>query len=448
MQVSVETTGPLERQVKVNVPEARINEQVADRLKSLARTTRIDGFRPGKAPLRVVEQRFGERVRQEVVGELLRSSFRDAVVQERLRPAGDPMIDPLQSNPGQGLSYTATFEVFPEVSLATLEGMAVERPTCEIAPADVERMIDTLRRQQRTFDDVARPAQRGDRVVVDYKGYIDGEPFSGGEQADAPIELGAGRLIEGFEDGLVGASAGEHRTLDLKFPDAYPAEQLAGKAARFEVDVKAVAESRLPALDDAFFALYGVQAGGEEAFRAEVRRNMEREKQQALRSRMRSNLQQALHGVLQFEVPRALVASEAQRLLQGLRQRFSMQGASPDQLAGLQPEIVEGEARRRVMLGLVVAEVIKVNSLRADPAQVRAQVEMLAASYESPAEVVKWYYADPSRRADIEATLLEDQALDWILGRAAVTERSLQFDALMNPVQTANEGQGEGENGR
>lgn len=445
MQISVDSTGPLERRLTVTVPENSIASEVQDRLKKLARSTRIAGFRPGRAPLRVVERRFGDRVRQEVVGEVLQRTFNEAMRQENLRPAGQPSIEPLTVEPGRGLSYTATFEVFPEFDLDWIGDLEVEVPVCTITDADVDRMVDTLRRQHRRWIEVERGAEPGDRLLVNFVGRVEGTELEGGRREDATIELGAGQLAEGFEQGLAGARAGETRPVQVRFPDDHPREDLRGKTATFEVKVKKVERGELPALDEELFAAFGVKEGGLEAFRAEVRRNMEREKERVLLQRRKNNVLRALYEGHRFEVPKTLVAQEAQRLYQALQQRLAMQGASAEDLQehAIPPEMAEGEARRRVAVGLAVGEVIRANRLAADPVKVRARVEALASAYEDPAAVVRYYYEQRERLAEIEAAVLEDEAVAWIVARAKTRERPLTFDALMNPGQTGSDAQGE-----
>jgi trigger factor len=444
MQVSVAATGPLERRLSIDVPEADIASQVATRMREVVRTAHIAGFRPGKAPLRVIERRFGQRVRQEVVSETVRASFLDAVRKENLRPAGDPVIDPLAAEPGRGLSYTATFEVYPEVSLAQLPGLTIEKLTCTITEADVDKMVESLRAQAREWEVVERAAVIGDRLVIDFHGAIEGVDFEGGQGSGTTLELGSGRFIAGFEQALVGASPGTHRELDLRFPDEYPRADLAGKPVRFTVDVKQVLAGRLPDLNEAFFKRYGVADGDLTAFRTEISRNMEREKAQRLRARLRDSVVRALTGAYNLELPKALVAAEADRLLQSFRQRIAMQtggGAGGDKLSS---DLFVEEARRRVSLGLVMGEIVRTNDLRADPNQVRARVEATASTYEDPAQVVQWFYEARERLAEIESAVLEDEAVDWLLAQAQVTERPTSFDALMNPGQTGNETQAQG----
>lgn len=436
MQISVDSTGPLERQLKVQVPEQRISDEVNTRLKHISRNTRIDGFRPGKVPMRIVEKRFGGRVRQEVVGDLLRDSFREALINENLRPAGEPTIDPLEASPGGGLSYTATFEVYPEVTLDAVPELVIERPLCEIEESDVDRMIETLREQQKVWTEVDRAAGRGDQVRIDFRGTVDGTEFEGGSQEDFVLELGLDRLIEGFESGLEGSRAGTERVLELTFPENYGKQDLAGKPVRFEVKVKAVLESSLPELDAAFFEKFGVEGDGLEKFRAEVRSNMEREKAQALRERLKQNVMNALASAQAFELPQALVKSESHRLMHEARQRLQYMGTPADKLEALTDALFEEDARRRVSLGLMVAEIIRANGLSADPAKVRARIESMASSYEDAQAVVKWYYDDPSRLEQIESAVLEDEAVDWVVNKAALSDKQYSFDALMNPRQT------------
>jgi len=436
IQVSVSSTGALERQVNVEVPEDRISGQVDARLGELTKSARIDGFRPGKVPRKVLERRFGARVRQEVIGEVLQASFREALQQEALTPAGEPTIDPLEAEPGHGLRYTATFEVYPQVELTGLEGLSVEKPVCQITDADVDAMLGKLREQRKEWREVERPAAEGDRLTVDFTGYVDGEPFEGGSLEDAEVEIGAGQLIAGFEEGLVGAAAGEHRRLELAFPEQFGNAELAGKPVTFEVQVKKVQEPVLPDLDEAFAEAFGVAEGGVEQLRAEVRANMERERAPPARARHKENLMNAVVEAVSLTVPQALVREEALRMAADMRRRLAMQGLPDEQLGNLDPEMFTEQAEQRVKRGLILAEAVRVNGLRADPAAVRQRIEALAASYEEPAAVVNWYYEDRQRLSEVESTVLEDAACDWIMERASVTEQLVSFDALMNSGQT------------
>lgn len=438
MQVSVETVSALERRLRVEIPEEQIAGEVENRLKSLSKNTRIDGFRPGKVPLKLVKQRYGDRVRAEVIGEKVRSSFFEAVSQEQLQPAGTPRIEPEQTDAGQGLSYTATFEIYPEVKPAPVEQLAVERPVCEVGEVDVERMIETLRKQQRQLEPVERPADEGDAVTVDFTGRVDGEVFEGGEAQDFQVEIGTKRLLPGFEEGLVGATAGETRTLELTFPEDYPKQELAGKPVEFEVIVKQVLESRLPELNDEFFQGFGVSEGGLDTFKAEVRRNMEREAEQAVRNRFKQAVMGALYDANTVEVPASLQEAEQERLLEQARNNLRQYGIQEDQLEGMgmTKDAYREQAHKRVALQLLVGELVKQSKLEAGPNEVRALVEKSAAGYEDPQSVINWYYSDRSRLSEVEALVLEDKLVDWISGQATITDKPYTFDALMNKGQT------------
>jgi trigger factor len=436
MNVSIDNTGPLERRVTVDVPEERIATAVQERLKKLSRTTRIDGFRPGKVPMKVVEQRFGTMVRQEVVGEVMQQTFGEAVSAENLRPATQPEIEPAAAGAGSGLTYTATFEVYPEISLSCIESMSVERPLCEIVDEDVDAMIENLRSQRMVWRPVERPAQSGDQITMDFDGLIDDTPFEGGAQEDAVVELGGGQLIPGFEDGLLGASAGQSLELELKFPDEYHAETLAGKPAKFQVQVKSVAESELPVLDDEFYKGFGVEDGGLEAFRTELRGNMEREKEQRLKNLVKENVMGALFEGVDVELPKGLVSHEAEHQRNAMLNRMQGQGADPTMLEQLQPSLFEEDAKRRVSLGLIVSEIVQTANIVPDQNKVREIIESMAAGYEDPGAVVGWYYEEKGRLAEIESSVVEEASVQWVLQQVKSTEKAITFDDLMNPGQT------------
>lgn len=430
MQVSVEATNGLERRMTVEVPDERISKEVDKRLQQLARTTRIKGFRPGKVPMKVIKSRYGQQVRQEVLGEVVQSSFYEAVAKENLHPAGTPQIEPAGEQES-GFSYVATFEVMPEFEPAPLEGVEVEKPVAEVTDADVDKMLETLRKQNSDWQKVDREAKEGDRVIIDFKGFIDGEAFKGGEGENVPVTVGAGRMIAGFEEGLKGVKAEEERTLDLTFPEDYGYKEVAGKPVQFQVKVHAVEEPHLPELDDEFAKRFGVE--GVDALKQEVRDNMARELDQTLRNRVRQQVMNKLLELNEIEVPKALVDSESQALLENMRQQMHVpQGKQgPD----LSPSMFEEQATRRVTLGLILAEIIKRNELKAEPDQVRAAVEKIAASYEKPEEVINWYYGDRRRLGEVESSVLEDRVVDWALEQAKVTEKPMSFDELMNPQQ-------------
>lgn len=435
MQVSVSSTGTLERRLTVEVPEEQISKEIRSRLQAITRTARIDGFRPGKAPMRLVEQRFAARVRDEVVGEVVRRSFADAVIQEKLRPAGAPVIDPLSVEPGKGLSYTATFEVYPEVAMRPVTDLKLTVTTCEISEADVDKMVAKLREQRRTWKKVDRSAAAGDRVSIDFVGKVDGTPFPGGTAQDYQLELGAGRFIPGFEEGLVGKGPGDHE-LAVTFPNDYPNQELAGKGVVFEITLKQVEEPALPDLDEEFFKAFGVEQGGIEAFRADVRKNVERERDQALRTRLKHGTFNTLIEANPLELPRALVENEARRLLYQSQQGLMMRGIPRAQVEGMSTDSFRPQAERRVTLGLLMGDIIQKQKLEADPARVRNLLEQMASTYDDPAAVIKWYYEDGERLNEIRTAVLEDQVVDWLMTQAKVTEQSSSFDDLMNPRQT------------
>lgn len=441
MQVSVETTGPLERSVTVDVPEERIASAVEERLKSMSRTSRIQGFRPGKAPLRVIKQRFGPQVRQEVVEKLVNSSFFEAVNQEELKPVGAPLIDPMQEKVGEGLSYTATFEVMPDIKLNPIEDLKIEKPVCNIADADLDRMIEKLRRQRRDFRLVERAAGKGDRVNVDYRGLVDGEALEDLKSEGVDIEIGEDVFIPGLEQGLTGATAGQSLDLDLAFPETFGNEGLAGKPVTFQVQVNRVEEAVLPELDEEFFQAFGVSEGGEQAFRQEISSHMEREAVTALRNRYRESIMQALYEANGIEVPNTLVNAELERMRDVLARDMEMRGVPKEAIAQFTyGDELKTRARRQVALQLLTGELIRANELRAKPEKVREIIESRAQSYEDSAAFINWHYNDKERLAEIEALALEDEVIDCISSRGTIKESTLPFDELMNKGQTNQDG--------
>ncbi len=418
MQISIETTSGLERRLTISVPSEAFEERISSRLGDAANRMRLPGFRPGKVPLKEVRRRYGGAVRAEVAGELMQSSFFDAVRQEDLTPAGQPSLEVVKMEPGNDFEFTATFEVFPKVELADLARVEVKSPQAEITEADVDEMIERLREQRKDWHDVERAAGEGDRVTVDFEGRIDGEPFEGGKAEDATFEIGAGRMIEGFDDGVRGLSAGESKEFDTTFPEDYRAEHLAGKAATFHVTMKSVAESRLPELDDAFFGNFGIEEGGLEAFRADVRRNMQRELDNAIRSALKSQVMDQLAALHEVQLPGALVSSEIESLRRQMLQQFQMYGAGEG--AELPDELFEERARKRVKVGLVVNEIVSADSIEVSPEQVRARIEEMAEGYAEPQQVINWYYSNQEQLQQIEMAVLEDQVVDHVLERAQV----------------------------
>jgi trigger factor len=427
MQVSLESVQGLERRMTVEVPAEQVEQAVEQRIQRIARSVRLDGFRPGKAPLRVVRQRFGDQARREAYGELIETSFQQAATQEKLRVVAQPRIE-LKDVEGGALGYVATFEVMPEVTLSDLSGAVIRRPTASVQESDVDVMIESLRRQRTSWVDVERAAREGDTVQMSFKGTVDGEAFPGGSADHVPLTLGSGSMIPGFESGLVGMSKGEVRTLDLSFPADYRVANLAGKPASFEVTVHRVNEPRLPDLDEAFVRSFGVADGTADSLRADVRANMERELEQRLEAALKERVMNLLMERNPVDVPAALVADEAQRLRDQAKGDLTRAGHSS--ALELPLSLFEEQARRRVWLGLLVGEVIRTQGLKVDGERVRRKIERLAESYEQPDDVVSWYYANHDALRPVENLVLEDQVADWVVTRLQVEDEPTTFAAM------------------
>ena len=424
MQVSVDTGEGLERRMKIDLPFEQIAAEVEKRLQKLGRSARMPGFRPGKVPMKVLRQRYGDAVHQEVFGELVESSFSEALMQESLRPAGMPRIEPEIDPVEQRFGYTAIFEVLPQVEVASLAGRVVKSPVAEISEEDVDAMILRLRRQHATRKAVERAAATGDLLTISFVGTLDGEPFEGGSATGVKLELGSGRMIPGFEDGLIGACAGEQRTLDLVFPDPYQAEHLAGKPVRFEVTVETVEETVLPEVDATFIEAFGVADGDIARFRQDVRQNMEREMKQRLDARRKEAVMELLLQAHEIELPAVLVQEEIRAMK---RQMLETLGSKD---VDLPDALFDEGAKRRVSLGLLIGEIVKRQGLRPDVQRVRAAVEENASTYEHPQAVVDYFYSDPKHLASVESLVLEGQVVDWVLGQIEVEEEVLTFAQL------------------
>ena len=431
MQVSIESSKGLERQLKVGVPAGKIDDEVLQRLQKATKTAKIKGFRKGKVPLQVVKQYYGKGLRQEVVGELVNSSFYEAIQQEKLRPVGQPRIDDIQDKPGEDLQYKATFEVYPEVKLADLKKISVLRPVSEVTQPDIDKMIDVLRDQQATYDVEDKVAEDGDQINLDYVGTHKGEEFPGGKAEGQALVLGSNSMIPGFEDGLLGLSAGDEKVLKLKFPKDYHAEDLKGKAVQFSVKVHSVAVKNLPELNDEFFKLYGVESGGVDKFREDVESNMERELRNAVRSKVKNRVMDQLFKLNQVELPEALVANEITQLKQQMVQQFG--GGRQLDLNMLPDDMFKAKAERRAALGVIVSEVVKVESLEPDEQQVRARVDEIASTYEQPSEVVDYYYSKPELLSSVEAVVLEDQVTELVLSKCKLKEENLSYEDAVKP---------------
>ncbi len=429
MQVSIEATGGLGRRMTVAVPAEQFEREFAERLKRLSRTARLAGFRPGRAPLKIVEAQFGGKLLDEVAQDLMRDSFYEALNREGLKAAGGPMIEPKALARGQDMQYVAVFEVYPEVPRLDLKGVTVECPSCTVTDADVEQTIEVMRKQRRTFKAVDRAAADGDRLTIDFTGTLDGADFPGGSATGHTLILGAGQLLADFEAGLKGATAGAVLDIPVAFPADYGAQALAGKTAQFRVTVHEVAEPVLPSLDEAFAASLGVTEGGIEALRAEVRQNLEREAGRRIRERIKGEIFKRLREVNPMDLPQILVENEATRLREEARSQLTRQGLRAEDLPADNAAFRE-RASERVALGIILSELIRARDLKADAAKVRARVEEMAADYDDPARFVDWYYTDRGRVAEAESLVLEDQAVEQLLAEAQVAEKALRFEEL------------------
>lgn len=431
MQVSIETVSGLERRMTVGVPAEQVDNEVNDRLEKAAATVRLDGFRRGKVPMKVLRQRFGRGIRQEVVGEVVSRCFADAVQKEKVRPAGQPNIESLKDNPGQDLEFVALFEVYPDVELKEFSAISVARPVAEIADADVDRMIGVLREQHGSWTVVDRPAQMGDQVKIDYTGRKGGEEFAGGKAEGSTLKLGSGQMIPGFEEAVVGLKAGESRTAQLTFPADYHNEELKGAEVEFDIKVQEVTERKVPELDDEFFAKFGVNEGGLEKFRQEVRDNMERELRNAVKNKVKGRLMKQLLDLHPVDVPRSLVKGEIQALR---RQMLSQFGGGRNFDESLLPdELFSGEAEKRVALGLIVARIIETRKISTDADRVRMQIEEIASTYEDPQEVISYYYSNEQLLNSVHSAVLEDQVVDNVLADANVTDETCSYEEAVQP---------------
>ena len=431
MQVSIESSTGLERQLKIGVPSEKIDQEVINRLQKAMKTVSIKGFRKGKVPLKVVKQHYGKGVRQEVVGEIVNSSFYEAIQQEDLKPVGQPQINDISDKEGQDLEFMAVFEVFPEVALKPLTKVKLDRPVAEVTDADIESMIDQLRNQQSTFKVGKKKAKDGHQVNIDYVGTRDGEEFDGGKAEGQDLILGSNSMIPGFEKGLAGLSAGEETVLKLSFPEDYHAEDLKGAAVEFAVKVNSVASKVLPKMDDEFFKLFGVESGGEEKFREDVVANMERELRNAIRTKVKNRVMNQLFELNSVDLPSALVANEITQLKQQMVQQFG--GGQQIDLSMLPDDMFREKAERRAALGVIVSEIVKVEELSPDEDQVRARVDEIASTYEQPKEVVDYYYSKPELLSSVEGVVLEDQVTELVLAKAKIKEQNLAYEDAIKP---------------
>lgn len=424
MQVSVESGDGLERRMTVELPANKIEEEATKRLKQIGRTAKMDGFRPGKVPMNILRRQYGGQVLQEVYGQMIESSYQEALNQEKLHPAGMPKIEPKVSDAEGVFSYIATLEVMPEVGQVKAEGI-ISRPVAEITDEDVTEMIEKLRKQRASWSAVDRAAAEGDQVKINFKGLMEGEAFEGGTASDVPLVLGSKRMIEGFETGLVGVVKEEKRSLELKFPEDYRVEELAGKQVTFEVEVNEVAEEMLPEMDDTFANEFGASEGVDK-LKDDIRENMQRELEQRIKTKVKNQVMELIVGSNSLEIPVALIDEEVKALRKQTRSQLREGSGSIE----LPSSMFEEQARRRVTLGLLIAEAIKQNKIELDNERVRSAIEEYAASYEDPEEVIKHYYTDRSQLTAVQNLVLEEQVVDWVLEQVDVADEPTSFSEL------------------
>ena len=436
MQVSVETTSPIERVLTISVPAARVDEKVNSEVAKTAKTIRIDGFRKGKVPVSVVKKRYGQGIRIDAVEQIMRDAYVEAIQKEAIQPAGMPSIEPKNFTEGADLEFVVKVEVYPEVTLADNSAIKVERVVSEVTDADVDTMLETLRKQNSEWTAVERASADGDQVTIDFVGYLGDEAFEGGAAEGHKLVLGSNTMIPGFESGIVGASAGEERTITVTFPEDYQAENLKGKEATFKITVSDVAEQILPELNDAFVEKFGLENATIEGLRAEVRKNMERELNQAVKAKLKNALFEGLSSINEVEVPSALVDQEVDALRKQAAQQFGGQGFDASQLPA---ELFQDEAKKRAKLGLLISEVIKKDDLKVDDDRVRAFLEDMAQAYQEPQQVIDFYLKNKEQLAQVQSAVLEEQVVDKLLESAQVTEVTLGYEDAIKPNAQAEE---------
>jgi trigger factor len=431
MQAQVESIGQLERRIRISIPLAQIEAEVASRLKRIARSAKIHGFRPGKVPMKMVAAQYGGQVRQEVISEAGSQRISDTLREQKIKIAGLPRIEAAEEAvSNEQLEFTATFEVYPEVVVGSIASAKIERPTVQVTESDVDSTIDILRKQRATFVAVERAAQSGDQVDIDYSGTVDGEPFAGNEAKGYVVTLGEGRTLADFDRPIEGMQVGESKSFDVTFPADYHGKEVAGKTAKFTVKVNQVLAPQLPEIGPELAEALGVADGDVAKMRAEVRSNIEREIEKRVDNKVKEQVMQALIAATPISVPRALIDAELERLIERARYDLQGRGVAVNDMP-LPADLFEAQAQRRVTLGLILAEVVKANDLRAQPEQVRKQVEAYAESYEKPEQVVAWYYENPTQLAEVESLVLEQNVVSWALKQAQVEDKATPFDELM-----------------
>lgn len=436
MEATQAQANELERRIDLAVAIADIEKGMTERLKRISKNVKIPGFRPGKVPAKIVQQQYGDQARHEVLTEALDRAFGEAVTSQKLRVAGYPNIEPKQSENTTHLEFTAVFEVYPEITLGDLSAAQIERPVLEVGAAEIDKTLDILRQQRVRHEMTDRGAEKGDRVVIDFLGKKDGEPFQGGSASDYPFVLGQGMMLPDFETAVEGCKAGEAKTFDLTFPADYFAKDLAGQTVQFEITVKQVMAPKLPEIDAEFAKSMGIADGDVAKMRAEVEANLKREVKRRIEGRIKDQVMDALLSVTPITVPNALVEMEVQRLMQNARQDLEQRGMKAKDFP-MQPEWFADQAKRRVSLGLILNEVVKSEKLEAKPEQVRTLIEEAAQSYEDAEEVIRWYYAQPERLNEAEGVVIESNIVDWALSKAKVTDKAADFDELMGRNEKA-----------
>lgn len=430
MQTNPQAASPLERRIDMTVPMADIEKEVAQRLKKMARTVKMPGFRPGKVPFKMVEQQYGAQARNEAIGEAVEKAFGNAVREQNLRVAGYPRIEPKGGEDASRLEFSAVFEVYPEVKLNGFGDKSIERPQLDVGEAEVDKTLEVLRKQRTTFSAAERAAEKGDRVVIDFTGKLNGEVFQGGQATDYPVVLGEGRMLPDFENGIAGLKAGESRTFDLTFPADYQVTELAGKQVSFDVTLKRAEAPQLPEVDAAFARSLGIEDGDIAKMRAEIRANLENEIRKRIKARIKEQAMQALLDANPLDVPKALIEQESESMAEAARQDLASRGADIRNMP-VDATWFAAQAERRVKLGLIIAEAVKGNALHAKPEQVRALIDEQAESYEKPEEVVRWYYSQPQRLAQVEALAIEENVVNWVVANVQATDKAASFDELM-----------------
>ena len=431
MQAQVENTGALEKSLDIAVALDKLEADVEQRLKRLARTVKMQGFRPGKVPLKVVAQQYGPQVRQEALGDAVQRAFAEAVTEQKLRVAGYPRIEPKEGSGEGSMAFSAVFEVYPEVVVGDLAAATIERPSVTVGDAEVDKTIEVLRKQRVRYEPADRAAAEGDQVEIDFRGTLNGEEFQGGQGKGARLVLGEGRWLKDFETAVAGMKAGESKSFDMTFPEDYHAKELAGKQVTFEVTLNKVSAAVLPEVDADFAKSLGVDSGDLAIMREEIKANLEREVKKRIQARVKEQAMEKLIEVTQFELPKALLEMETRSLMQRALQDLQARGVQMDASSFLRPELFEDQATRRVKLGLIMAELIAKHELSAKPEQVKSMVDEHAQSFEKPEEVVKWIYSKPEHLDEIQTLVMEDNVVTWVLERAKVADKSMAFDELM-----------------